>query len=113
MPSESSIVRSITRTIVVAGGISHNVTVGLYERKGTADILACFRGRFIYIEVKTDEGEVEPRQRYEMKRWAAAGAITIVARSSRTVKDILSAIEINIAREAAGMAPFKLPQDDR
>lgn len=51
---------------------------GHYTRPGVPDILACYRGRFIAIEMKNETGKVSEAQREEMARIEAAGGIGMI-----------------------------------
>lgn len=46
--------------------------------RGTPDILACIRGRFFGIELKSDEGELSTLQEYNLQQIAEAGGVGLV-----------------------------------
>ncbi len=48
---------------------------------GCADILACYRGRFIAIEVKTERGRQSQQQRRFQAAVERAGGLYVLARS--------------------------------
>ena len=50
---------------------------GVYTRAGVPDLLVCYRGRFIAIEVKGEHGRISDAQRAEMAQIEAAGGIGI------------------------------------
>jgi hypothetical protein len=50
-------------------------------RRGIPDLLVCYRGTFLAIELKTDTGKLRPEQTLELHQAQAAGAIAIVARN--------------------------------
>ena len=61
--------------------------------ESTLDILACYRGRFLGIEVKRGDGVSNPptpRQIFVMERIVAAGGCSFVARSVKDVEDMLA-----------------------
>lgn len=64
------------------------VTTGV-ATAGTPDLLVCYHGRFIGIEVKDEKGRVEPKQYHELNRIARSGGITCVARN---VNDAVAAL---------------------
>lgn len=62
----------------------------IYQASGIPDILACYKGRFIAIEVKRPEGGVtSPLQKLKLKQIEDAGGVAIVARSVEEVRDQL------------------------
>lgn len=56
------------------------------DQKGVADILACYKGRAIAIEVKSLDGKVRPEQVEWLKKWQAGGGLALVARSVDAVE---------------------------
>lgn len=76
---------------VWTGGIAlHDGRVARNNNKGAADILACYRGRFLAIEVKSKTGRVSPEQVAFLSEVKRAGGIALVARS---VEDVRAALE--------------------
>lgn len=61
-----------------------------YGLVGSPDILACYRGRFLGIEVKAKDGKQREAQVNFQRALERAGGVYVVARS---VDDALSAIE--------------------
>lgn len=68
---------------------------GLYGRAGLPDIIVCFNGLFIGLEVKTDSGELTPLQSATIKRIRDCGGIAEVVRSVEDVINIISRITGN------------------
>lgn len=60
--------------------------------KGCADILCCWHGRYIAIEVKNYRGKTTPAQDDFLNRVRAAGGIAIVARCAEDVEHMLEAL---------------------
>jgi hypothetical protein len=58
------------------------------QRKGLPDILACWQGRLIAIEVKTGKGRLTPEQRREHEALRAAGAVVIVGDAVQVVQEL-------------------------
>lgn len=50
---------------------------GVYTRAGVPDLLVCYKGRFIAIEVKGEHGRISDAQREEMALIEEAGGIGI------------------------------------
>ena len=57
------------------------------------DILVCYRGKFIGLEVKDVNGNLSPGQRKHLRRIQKAGGIGEGVRSLQRVKTILEAID--------------------
>ncbi len=54
--------------------------------KGVADIIACYKGRAIAIEVKSGTGMIRPEQTEWLRDWERAGGLAMVARSVGAVE---------------------------
>ena len=79
---------------VWTGGIAlFDGRVARNNNKGAADILACWRGRFVAIEVKSKTGRVSPEQVAFLADVKRAGGIALVARSLDDVRRALEAQE--------------------
>lgn len=91
MAREVSIVDKILSYI---NGLPHGVAEkvqGTALSSGKADINACINGRCIRLEVKTaDHGnKASKKQKINLRRWSAAGAICGVVYSLEEVKELL------------------------
>lgn len=53
---------------------------GGYQRNGIPDLLICWKGKFIGIELKTDIGKPSPLQLYELNEIEKAGGIALILR---------------------------------
>jgi Holliday junction resolvase len=64
---------------------------------GVPDLLCCYKGRFIGIEVKRNhvQSRVSKIQEQHLLRIRAAGGIAIVARQVQDVREVLEAIDNN------------------
>lgn len=74
------------------GGIFFGATP--LDQKGVADILACYKGRALAIEVKAADGRVRPEQVEWLKKWQAGGGLVIVARSVDAVEAFLDTMPL-------------------
>ena len=94
MPRENSVVDQILKYLNGLDGCVAEKTQGTALSSGKADINACVRGRAVRIEAKTlDNGNVPSlKQRVNLMRWSAAGAVCIIA---YTVEDVKSIIHSN------------------
>lgn len=64
------------------------------RRKGIPDVILCYRGHFIAVEVKGIMGRVRPEQVIELSKIREAGGIGIIARHWDDVHDVLRAIDL-------------------
>lgn len=62
---------------------------GPYQKRGTPDLHATYRGRSLWIEVKRAGGRPDPGQAHELARWAAAGALTGCVHSRTEMEAII------------------------
>lgn len=63
-----------------------------FSQVGVPDILACYKGHFIGIEVKNEKGKTSPLQDYNLKEIKKAGGYSLVARSVEDVKKVIDNI---------------------
>lgn len=63
-----------------------------YSQVGVPDILACYKGRFIGIEVKNETGKTSKLQDLNILAIQKAGGISFVARSVEEVKKVIDNI---------------------
>ena len=63
-----------------------------FSQVGVPDILACYKGRFIAIEVKNETGKTSPLQDVNLEQIRQAGGISLVARSVEEVQQVLDSI---------------------
>lgn len=64
-----------------------------FSQVGVPDILACYKGMFIGIEVKNEKGKTSPLQDVNIKQIQDAGGYSIVARSVEDVNKVLEVID--------------------
>jgi len=86
-PSEQDIQRTILSYLDSIG--AYSVKIITANKRGVADILSCFQGRFYAIEVKTPKGRVSPLQEWHIAKAQQSGAIAFIARSVNDVKEKL------------------------
>ncbi len=63
-----------------------------FSQVGVPDILACYKGHFIGIEVKNEKGKTSPLQDYNLEEIKKAGGYSLVARSVEDVKKVIDNI---------------------
>lgn len=61
-----------------------------YARTGVPDLLVCYRGSFLGIEVKTDDGSLTRRQAHELELIGKAGGRAFVVQGDDQVAEILT-----------------------
>ncbi len=67
---------------------------GGYQTAGIPDIIACYKGYFIAIEVKNEKGKTTVLQEINLNQIKEAGGITIIARTVNDVREVLENITI-------------------
>ena len=69
-----------------------NVKIILCNKKGTPDLIICYKGLFVAIEVKRPDGKGNKSkwQRYRIKEVRKAGGLAFFAKSLNKVKFKLS-----------------------
>lgn len=93
MQPEYRIVQNIKKLIRSRGGWCVKIHGGPYQDAGTPDILACYKGRFISIEVKTARGVTRPEQRVAKRAITEAGGYALITHLVGSVADVLDAID--------------------
>nr|DAK45728.1 MAG TPA: Nuclease [Caudoviricetes sp.] len=95
MAVESTIVASILTYLNGLQGCQAEKTHGSAMSSGKADIYACYKGRFIRLEVKTSDhgNKASKKQLINLRRWRSAGAICAVVYSLEEVKNFISELE--------------------
>ena len=81
-------------------GKNGNVNVIRGAEKGTSDILACYRGRYLAIEVKYGKGKPTPEQLEFGRQVRDSGGLFLVAYDVEEVNRLLDEIdrECSVAR---------------
>ena len=100
---EAAIQQLISDWLTVAG-IPHAVTdAAVYPGEhprvtpGFSDLVACWLGRFVAIEVKRLDGRVRPEQALMLADFEAGGAVVIIARS---LEDVVETFAAQVPRPA-------------
>lgn len=63
-----------------------------FSQVGVPDIIACYKGKFLGIEVKNETGKTSPLQNVNLKMINDAGGIGIVARCVEDVEKVIDNI---------------------
>lgn len=88
-PSEKAIVNTIIRWLNQQPNCYVIKTHGSMYSAGQPDLLGCYQGRTLALEVKRPGGKPTKLQMTMLKKWEAAGAIADVVHSVEEVKEIL------------------------
>ena len=90
---EKDIVAAIMRHLkTVPGCFAWKEHGGMYGTSGIPDIICCYRGRFVGLEVKTQDGKVSKLQEITLAKIHAAGGVGMVVRCVDEVKTIIETI---------------------
>jgi len=79
-----------------------------FGQKGAADVLGCYRGHAVAIEVKALRGALKARQRKWRAAWERAGGVYLVAKVVRGELPATTAARVCTAMRAAVEAPIPL-----
>lgn len=63
-----------------------------FSQVGVADLLVCYKGRFLAIEIKNETGKTSPLQDVNIELVKKAGGISFVARSVEDVRKVIDNI---------------------
>ncbi len=69
---------------------AYNVKTISTNTAGTPDVLCCFKGHFLAVEVKRPGGKVSELQKHHLNRIKESGGIAVVAYGIDEVRDALS-----------------------
>lgn len=105
MVTESEIKSEICRTLRRAGALPVVIWQGPMSRKGVSDVLVCYEGRFVAVEVKRPGGKASPEQKRFIKDVESAGGIGMVVDN---VEDVIERLGL----EARLMPLFKSWPED-
>lgn len=86
---ESALQRQIIAYLRERGAYVFKVVGSPYQQRGTPDLLVCWRGRFIGIELKVPGQEATPMQYHEIYKIEEAGGCGAVVWSMEDVAVLL------------------------
>lgn len=88
--TEAQITKQIRDYLNIKRIFHYKAWQGMMSKKGVSDIIACYKGRFIAIEVKTEKGRVSDAQQQFLEAVTASGGVAILARS---VDDVIEGLK--------------------
>jgi penicillin-binding protein-related factor A (putative recombinase) len=71
-----------------------------FQINGVSDILCCYRGHFVAIEVKSEKGRLSESQIEFISKINAHGGFAFVARSVEDVEKAFKQIDSQLAQQA-------------
>ena len=89
---ESSLQRRIITYLRAEGCYVFKVVGSPLQQRGTPDLLVCYQGRFLALEIKVPGAKPTPLQVHEMTKIGAAGGIATTVESVEEVKAVLALI---------------------
>ena len=90
MSSEKKVENNIKRYLDKLGAYHIKIHGSAYTPAGTPDILVCYKGKFIAIEVKKPKGGiVSALQKFKIQQIKDAEGVAFVARSVEDVEKVL------------------------
>lgn len=92
MQPEAKIGRKIREYIENVGGFTFKVHGGPQMMAGLPDIICCYKGYFIGIEVKQPGQKPSARQEFVMRLIQRAGGVAIVATSVERVQEVIDSL---------------------
>ena len=93
MKSESKLQAEILRYLRSLGIWCWVIKAAVCNERGVPDILCCYKGYFVGLEVKTAAGKVSGPQKLQIKRIQMARGRAAVVRSVDQVKELLEEID--------------------
>ena len=90
---EGTLVYKIKKYLIKNGAYCENIWGGGFQAAGIPDIIACYKGVFLGIEVKLSYNHASPIQKAKLKLINDAGGIGIVAYSIDDVAEVLREVD--------------------
>jgi RecB family endonuclease NucS len=90
---ESQIQAAILRYLKSLGLWCWAVKAAVCNQRGVPDILCCYRGRFVALEVKTGKGRLSGPQRVQIMRIRRASGKAHVVKSVQEAREIFANID--------------------
>jgi len=88
---EKNLQAQIMRYCVQRGAVVFNI-MGNEQQSGVPDLLVCYMGRFIGLEVKGADGQLSKLQKVRLTRIQNAGGIGEEVRSMAKVQEIFNTV---------------------
>lgn len=102
---ESAIVRTILKRLNALPGCYARKTHGGAYSAGWPDLIVCYQGHLLALEVKRPGGRLTALQAVELDRWRAAGATAAVVTSWAEVQAVLNGCSVRTPTSPATTCP--------
>jgi hypothetical protein len=94
MQPEARLVKKVQDYIGGVGGRSFKIHgEDTFQEVGIPDLLVCYKGYFVGLEVKQPGGRVSPRQHKVLQEIDTAGGISAVVSTLEQVVDLLAKLD--------------------
>lgn len=93
---EARLGTQIRREMIQAGAFGFKIHGGPTMMVGLPDLIFCYRGQFVALEVKMPEGKVSTIQRRRIAEIRQAGGHAYVVRSVGAVKTVLARVDASL-----------------
>lgn len=97
--NEGTLTRNIKEYLKSRGAYAENIWGGGFQASGIPDILACYNGRFLGLEVKLEYNSPSAIQKAKLAMINKAGGVGQVVRSVDEVKAILDDLDKETGHE--------------
>lgn len=96
---ESQFQQQVIRFLKFIGAYQIKIWGGGFQKAGVPDLLVCYKGKFIGIELKTDKGKASVLQKYNIAKIQEAGGIGIILRPKSFKKFRCEIVNYNIRQD--------------
>ena len=95
MKNESQLVSQIKNYLKTKGAYCEKIFGGGFQSAGIPDIIACYRGYFVAIEVKspTGKGRASDIQKLKIRAIREAGGVAVITDNIEDVERVLNFID--------------------
>lgn len=97
---ESQFSREVTQYLESKGAIVNNQTGSMFAKVGVSDLLVCYKGYFIALELKVGNYQPDPLQISYLQKVREAGGFGLILRDNiHELMVLLSCIDSGIERQ--------------
>ena len=97
---EAQFSREVTQYLESKGAIVNNQTGSMFSKVGVSDLLVCYKGFFIALELKVGSYQPDPLQISYLQKVRDAGGFGLILRDNiHELMALLSCIENGIERQ--------------
>ena len=97
---EAQFSREVTQYLESKGAIVNNQTGSMFSKVGVSDLLVCYKGYFIALELKVGSYQPDPLQISYLQKVRSAGGFGLILRDTlQELMVLLSCIDNGIERQ--------------